>query len=51
MVEVRAAVRHMPAEALRCWPVSTRVNAVRDDDRELIEPIPGSSEDVRLGRL
>ncbi|HET8701413.1 MAG TPA: SOS response-associated peptidase [Nitrococcus sp.] len=49
--EIRAAIRHMPAEALRCWPVSTRVNSVRNDDRELIEPLPGSSEGVGPERL
>jgi putative SOS response-associated peptidase YedK len=28
-----------PAEAMRMWPVSTRVNAVREDDAALLEPV------------
>ena len=28
-----------PSDAMRCLPVSTRVNAVRHDDSTLIEPI------------
>jgi putative SOS response-associated peptidase YedK len=36
---IRAAVRHLEADALTAWPVSLRVNRVANDDPSLIEPV------------
>lgn len=35
----RDLMRPYPAEPMMCWPVSTRVNAVREDDAELLTPV------------
>jgi len=35
----RALLKPFPAEPMRLWPVSTRVNSVRNDDPGLIEPV------------
>ncbi len=39
--DARASLRPAPAERLRATPVSTRVNAVRNDDPSVLEP-PGT---------
>ena len=40
----RELLRPYPAEAMTMWPVSTRVNSPRNDDEELLKPVPlGSS--------
>ena len=36
---LRAIMRPNPADLMKAWPVSTRVNGVRDDDAGLIEPV------------
>ncbi len=37
--EAQALLARVPAAALQCWPVSQRVNAVREDGAALIEPV------------
>ncbi len=37
--EIAGLMKPCPSEWLRVWPVSTRVNAVRNNDATLIEPI------------
>jgi putative SOS response-associated peptidase YedK len=39
-----ALIRPYPAERMTLWPVSTRVNSVRNDDPSLIEPVALSAE-------
>ncbi|MFB4204727.1 putative SOS response-associated peptidase YedK [wastewater metagenome] len=41
---IRAAVRPVPGEQLRLWPVSTRVNSPRNDDPGLIERDPSAGD-------
>ncbi len=47
--DAAALLRPAPEDALRLWPVSTRVNAVRNDDAALLEPAvavaPGGGAD------
>lgn len=38
----RALLRPCPSEQLTFWPVSTAVNAVRNDDESIISPIPAA---------
>ncbi len=45
---LRALLVPVPAAALRAYPISTRVNSVRNDDPALLEP---SSADPQLGFL
>jgi putative SOS response-associated peptidase YedK len=33
-------MRPFPAEPLRMWPISTRVNKPENDDPSIVEPIP-----------
>ena len=40
-----------PAEKMECWPVSTRVNSVANDDPDLISPIPDQSQPTRTPTL
>ncbi len=35
----RDLIRPFPAEPMRMWPISTRVNKPENDDRSIIEPI------------
>ena len=45
-------LRPYPAELMEMWPVSTRVNSPKNDDRELIEPIAlpgGAAENADSG--
>jgi putative SOS response-associated peptidase YedK len=37
--QVNGLLRPYPADHVRCWPVSTAVNQVRNNTPELIEPI------------
>ena len=40
----RDLLRPFPAEMMRMWPISTRVNAPRNDDPDLLTPVsPDSS--------
>jgi hypothetical protein len=40
----RDLLRPFPADLMRMWPISTRVNAPRNDDPDLLEPVsPDSS--------
>jgi putative SOS response-associated peptidase YedK len=49
--EVADLLAPMPEDALRLQPVSTRVNAVRNDDASLIEPVePGNAGEAKRGR-
>src|SRR3954463_11394422 len=41
----RDLLRPFPAEALRMWPISTRVNSPRNDDPDLLAPVPPDSSD------
>jgi len=38
-----ALMRPLPAQEVTLWPVSTRVNSVRNDDADLIVPLAGHS--------
>ena len=35
----RELLRPFPAESMRMWPISTRVNAPENDDPSILEPI------------
>jgi putative SOS response-associated peptidase YedK len=37
--ELKALLTHYPSEEMTCWPVSTRVGNVKNNDASLIEPI------------
>jgi putative SOS response-associated peptidase YedK len=37
--ELKALLAPFPTEEMTCWPVSTRVGNVKNDDPSLIEPI------------
>ena len=37
--ELKALLAPFPTEEMTCWPVSTRVGNVKNDDTSLIEPI------------
>ena len=39
LTDIAELLRPYPSEAMRWYPVSTRVNAVRNDDARLIEPL------------
>ena len=40
----RDLLRPFPAEAMRMWPISTRVNSPKNDDPDLLTPVsPDSS--------
>jgi putative SOS response-associated peptidase YedK len=39
----RDLLRPFPAEPMRMWPISTRVNKPENDDPSLLEPIAFSS--------
>ncbi|WPU46575.1 SOS response-associated peptidase family protein [Halomonas elongata DSM 2581] len=40
---IRHVVRHIPADAMTHWPVSSRVNRPGNDDPTLIERVPTDS--------
>jgi len=40
---LRSLLQPFPAEHMRAYPVSSRVNSVRNDDPSLIEPAPGAT--------
>jgi hypothetical protein len=45
-------LRPYPAEAMTMWPVSTRVNAPKNEGAELIEPVELAAEpDTEDGRI
>jgi SOS response associated peptidase (SRAP) len=46
----RDLMRPFPAELMRMWPISTRVNKPENDDPSIVEPIPLST-DPRLQPL
>jgi putative SOS response-associated peptidase YedK len=37
-------LRPYPAELMRAWPVSERVGNVRNNDAELLEPVPAGEK-------
>jgi putative SOS response-associated peptidase YedK len=37
--QLKALLAPYPSEAMTCWPVSTRVGSVKNNDPGLIEPI------------
>jgi putative SOS response-associated peptidase YedK len=39
MIRLRTLLAPYPAEAMTCWPVSTREGNVKNNDPSLIEPI------------
>ncbi len=46
----RDLLRPFPAEVMRMWPISTRVNSPRNDDPSLLEPVtPNSSNTASQG--
>ena len=42
----RDLLRPFPAEALRMWPISTRLNSPRNDDPDLLTPVPPDTSDT-----
>lgn len=44
-------LRPLSGEALRLWPVSTRVNAVRNDGEDLVAPLTGAAAAEALALL
>jgi putative SOS response-associated peptidase YedK len=36
-------LRPFPADAMTMWPISTRVNSPRNDDADLLTPVPQES--------
>ena len=42
----RDRLRPFPAEALRMWPISTRLNSPRNDDPDLLTPVPPDTSDT-----
>jgi putative SOS response-associated peptidase YedK len=40
----RDLMRPFPAELMRMWPISTRVNKPENDDPSIVEPIPLSTD-------
>jgi putative SOS response-associated peptidase YedK len=46
----RALLRPFPAELMRMWPISTRVNSPRNDNPSLLEPVsPDNSNSPTQG--
>jgi putative SOS response-associated peptidase YedK len=39
-------LKPFPAELLRMWPISTRVNKPENDDPSILEPVAGLGTDV-----
>jgi hypothetical protein len=39
-----AAMRPIPADLMRMWPISTRVNTPENDDSSTVEPIQPSTD-------
>jgi putative SOS response-associated peptidase YedK len=42
-VDLRDVMRPFPAELMRMWPISTRVNKPENDDPSMVEPIQVST--------
>lgn len=42
----RDLLKSFPADLMRMWPVSTRVNSVRNDDPDLLTPMLDGSPDM-----
>ena len=42
----RDLLRPFPAEVMRMWPTSTRVNSPKNDDPDLLDPVPLDSSDT-----
>ena len=42
----RDLIRPFPAEAMRMWPISKRVNSPRNDDADLLEPVSSDSSNT-----
>jgi putative SOS response-associated peptidase YedK len=40
----RSLMRQFPADLMRMWPISTRVNTPENDDASIIEPIELSTD-------
>jgi putative SOS response-associated peptidase YedK len=40
--QLKALLAPYPSEEMTCWPVSTRVGNVKNNDPSLIEPIAGA---------
>jgi len=38
-------LRPFDSDKMKAWPVSTRINSVRNNDASLIEPIESAAED------
>jgi putative SOS response-associated peptidase YedK len=46
----RGLMRQFPADLMRMWPISTRVNKPENDDLSIIEPIEKPSiSQLRMG--
>ena len=46
----RDLLRPFPAELMRMWPISTRVNSPKNDDADLLTPVaPDSSTTPQQG--
>jgi putative SOS response-associated peptidase YedK len=41
--QLKAMVAPLPSEEMTCWPVSTRVGSVKNNDPSLIEPVAGAA--------
>jgi putative SOS response-associated peptidase YedK len=46
--DVEALLRSLPADQFRVWPVSRKVNSVKSDGPELLEPLATISDEVAL---
>ena len=39
--QLKAVLAPYPSDAMTCWPVSTRVGNVKNNDASLVEPVTG----------
>ena len=44
-------LRPFPAERMKAWPVASRVGNVRNNDPQLLDPVPAESEFSKLPEL
>jgi putative SOS response-associated peptidase YedK len=46
--DLKALLRPFPADEMRIWAISPRVNSPENDDPEIIVPIPRDMSDLKL---
>ena len=49
--QLKAMLAPYPSEAMTCWPVSTRVGNVKNNDPSLVEPVAVGTDPVAQPRI